>query len=97
MGKRKLALGLSLALMLVSIGSLIAQGLNLGIDFTGGTLVEVGYQQPVDTAQARATLAAEGFVDATVQHFGTTRDLLVRLAPQDELSSSDLSLSLIHI
>ncbi len=79
LGKRKLALILSVSLILISVGSLVARGLNPGIDFTGGTLVEVGYQQPVEVESVRVTLVENGFDDAIVQNFGTTRDVMVRL------------------
>ncbi len=91
MGKRRLALALSSLLILVSLGSLIFQGLKLGLDFTGGTLVEVGYEQPVDLARVRRLLAENGFEEATVQHFGSARDILIRLPAEPELSSADLS------
>ncbi len=91
MGKRRLALALSALLILVSLGSLIFQGLKLGLDFTGGTLVEVGYEQPVDLARVRRLLAENGFEEATVQHFGSAREILIRLPAEPELSSADLS------
>jgi len=91
MGKRKLALLLSISALLVAVASIAMRGLDLGIDFTGGTLVEVGYEQPADLTQVRGTLAAAGFKDATVQHFGTSKDVLVRLAPRGDMSSADLS------
>ncbi len=91
MGKRRLALALSALLILVSLGSLIFQGLKLGLDFTGGTLVEVGYAQPVDLARVRRLLAENGFEEATVQHFGSAREILIRLPAEPELSSADLS------
>ncbi len=91
MGSRKLAMIFSSALMLVALGSMIARGLNLGIDFTGGTLVEVGYSEPVDLADVRSALSTGGFDDAVVQHFGTSRDVLVRLAPKEEVESAVLS------
>jgi len=91
MGKRQLALALSALLILVSLGSLIFQGLKLGLDFTGGTLVEVGYAQPVDLARVRRLLAENGFEEATVQHFGSAREILIRLPAEPELSSADLS------
>jgi preprotein translocase subunit SecF len=91
MGKRKLALLLSTVAILVAIASLAVQQLNLGIDFTGGTLVEVGYEQPADLVAVRGALEAEGFGDATVQHFGTPKDVLVRLAPRDDVSNEQLS------
>ncbi|MCW8906542.1 MAG: protein translocase subunit SecF [Sedimenticola sp.] len=91
MGKRKLAMVVSIILLLISLGSVLTRGLSLGIDFTGGTLVEVGYTEAVELAKVRQVLAAEGFGDATVQHFGTSRDVLVRLAPKSELQGAELS------
>ena len=91
MGGRKLALIFSATLMVIALGSIIARGLNLGIDFTGGTLVEVGYSEPVDLAKVRSALKADGFSDATVQHFGTSQDVLVRLAPREDVDSAVLS------
>lgn len=82
MGKRKFAIVFSLLLIAVSIGSLAVRGLNFGLDFTGGTLIEVGYAQPVDLQQVRGALDKAGFGDAVVQHFGTAKDVLVRLAPR---------------
>ncbi len=81
----------SIAAILVSIFSVVTQGLNLGIDFTGGTLVEVGYQEPAELQKVRQALADNGFGDAMAQHFGSSRDVLVRLAPRDDISSAKLS------
>jgi preprotein translocase subunit SecF len=91
MGKRNLAMYGSIAVVLIALLAIIVRGLNLGIDFTGGTLVEVGYQQPVALQEVRAALSDAGFDDMTVQHFGTTRDVLVRLAPQGDSDSAKLS------
>jgi preprotein translocase subunit SecF len=91
MGKRKLAMILSLSLILVALGSIVARGLNLGIDFTGGTLVEVGFSSPVELPLVREKLLSEGFGDAVVQHFGTSKDVLIRLAPRPDLESAELS------
>ncbi len=91
MGQRKLALLLSTAAILVALVSVLLRGLSLGIDFTGGTLVEMGYPQAVELPMIRDTLTANGFEDATVQHFGTSRDVLVRLAPRDDISNAELS------
>lgn len=77
--------------MIISIGSLAVRGLQMGIDFTGGTLIEVGYQKPADLTVLRNTLDAEGFDDATVQNFGTAKDVLIRLKPHEGVSSADLS------
>jgi preprotein translocase subunit SecF len=91
MAMRKFALVFSVAVILVSIFSVVTRGLNLGIDFTGGTLVEVGYQEAAELQKVRQTLADNGFGDALAQHFGSSRDVLVRLAPRDDISSADLS------
>ena len=90
MSKRKLAMALSAILLLVSIASLAVRGLNFGIDFTGGTLIEVGYPESADLVKVREDLSSAGFDSAVVQHFGTSQDVLIRLAPTGE-SSADLS------
>ena len=90
-GNRNIALIFSSVLMVISIGSLAVRGLQMGIDFTGGTLIEVGYQKPADLTMLRNTLDAEGFDDATVQNFGTAKDVLIRLKPHEGVSSADLS------
>lgn len=97
MGQRKLALIFSGVLLLVSLVSVGVRGLNYGIDFTGGTLIEVGYPQSADLGQVRIDLAAAGFPEATVQYFGTTRDVLVRLAPRDDLSKAELSSNVLRL
>ncbi len=79
LGKRKLALLVSSILILVSVAAFFIRGLNFGIDFTGGTLVEVGYQDAVAVESVRTALQQGDFEDAVVQHFGTARDVLVRL------------------
>ena len=96
MGKRRLALVLSTVLILASLASLFTQGLKLGIDFTGGTLIEVGYAEPVDLAGVRKALAEAGFPDAQVQHFGSSRDVLIRIAPRESESSAELSSRLLR-
>lgn len=78
-------------LMVLSIGSLAVRGLQMGIDFTGGTLIEVGYQKAADLTALRNTLDTEGFGDATVQNFGTAKDVLIRLKLHEGVSSADLS------
>ena len=90
-GNRNIALIFSGVLMIISIGSLAIRGLQMGIDFTGGTLIEVGYQKAADLTVLRNTLDAEGFDDATVQNFGTAKDVLIRLKPHEGVSSADLS------
>ncbi len=91
MGKRKLAIVVSIILMLVSIGSLLTQKLEFGIDFTGGVLIEVGYTDAVELDVIRGQLAEAGYPDATVQNFGSASDVLIRLSPREEQSSADIS------
>jgi len=90
-GNRNIALTFSGIVMLISIVSLSVRGLQMGIDFTGGTLIEVGYQQPADLTLLRKTLDESGFGDATVQNFGTTKDVLIRLKVEEGVTSADLS------
>ncbi|MEJ2529288.1 MAG: protein translocase subunit SecF, partial [Gammaproteobacteria bacterium] len=89
--KRRLAYVFSAICILITIFSVVTRGMNLGIDFTGGTLVEVGYQSAAELQQVRQKLADSGFSDAMAQHFGTSSDVLVRLAPRKGVSSADLS------
>ncbi|MED5314615.1 MAG: protein translocase subunit SecF [Pseudomonadota bacterium] len=77
---RWLAVALSAIAMLAAIASLSLRQLNWGLDFTGGTLVEVEYSDSADLSAIRATLDQEGYVGAVVVSFGTDRDVLVRLA-----------------
>ena len=91
MGQRRMAVTFSGILLLVSVVSLAGRGLAFGIDFTGGTLIEVGYEQSVDVNTVRSTLTQAGYPDAVVQHFGTSRDVLVRVAPRADLSQADIS------
>ncbi|TSA39024.1 MAG: protein translocase subunit SecF [Methylococcaceae bacterium] len=90
-GNRNIALIFSSILSLVSLVALGVNGLQMGIDFTGGTLIEVGYQKPADISVLRSTLDDAGFADATVQNFGTAKDVLIRLKLQEGVSSVDLS------
>ena len=96
MGKRRLAFAFSLLLILVAIGSLATRGLNFGIDFTGGTLIEVGYSQPQELEPIRSVLQEGGFDAAQVQYFGSSREVLIRLAPREE-SQAELSSRLLSL
>ena len=91
MGIRKPMLLLSLVLLVGSIAELGIRGLNFGIDFSGGVLVEVGYPEAVELDAVRASLQQGGFAGATVQYFGTSSDVLIRLAPDAAESTAKLS------
>ncbi|UCE89899.1 MAG: protein translocase subunit SecF [Pseudomonadota bacterium] len=97
MSKRKLAAALSVALMVTAIVALAVRGLNFGLDFTGGTLIEVGYPQNVELAPVREALREGGYADAIVQHFGTARDVLVRIAPQEGRPSAEIGDEVLQI
>jgi len=83
MGARRIALIFSAVAIVFSLGSLITRGLNFGLDFSGGYLLEMSYSSEVDLADIRSALAEEGFENPLVQNFGTVSDVLVRLMPQD--------------
>ncbi|MBP7547976.1 MAG: protein translocase subunit SecF [Corallincola sp.] len=74
---------ISLTLVAIGLVSLATKGINWGLDFTGGTIVEVAYSQPVELDAVRQALDAGKVGAAVVQHFGTTTDVLIRLAPQE--------------
>lgn len=77
------ATAFSLVLIALCFFSLATRGLNWGLDFTGGTVVEVAFEQVVELDEVRGQLDGAGLNGATVQHFGTSRDLLIRMPPQD--------------
>ena len=81
---------LSMLLVLLSISSIAIKGINWGLDFTGGTVIEVGYDKAADLEVIRPLLATEGFSDAVIQHFGSSRDVLIRIAPREGLDSEHL-------
>ena len=79
----KPATWLSILLIVISLGSLSTKWLNWGLDFTGGTLIEVGFDQPANLSEVRTTLASANFDGAIVQHFGSSHEVMVRLAPRN--------------
>jgi preprotein translocase subunit SecF len=97
MGKRKPAMILSAALILISIVSLASLKLNVGIDFTGGSVIEVGYQQAVELQPIRNALETSGFGDAIVQHFGSAKEVLIRLVPKVDQDKAGLSSQIIGV
>lgn len=90
-GIRKFALAFSAILLIVSAYSIVTNSLNFGIDFTGGTMIEVGYPQPVDLGEVRTTLEQGGFEDALVQNFGSLSDVLIRLPVIETENMAELS------
>jgi len=84
MGHRRLAMIISAVVLTASLGSILARGLNLGIDFTGGVLLEVSYSDSVDLEAVRAALASAGYENALVQNFGSANDVLIRLPPVED-------------
>lgn len=83
MGGRRIALAFSAVLIIFSLGSLVTRGLNFGLEFTGGDLLEISYAGEADLADIRTTLLEEGFENPLVQIFGTVSDVLIRLPPQE--------------
>ena len=91
MAQRWTALVFSGVLIAIILISLAVQGLNYGLDFTGGTVLEVGYQEPIDTADISAALESTGVPGVTVQYFGSNRDVLLRIPPTGETNNAALS------
>lgn len=82
---------ISLITFLIAVGSLATRGLHLGVDFTGGTVIEVTYKQPPELNQIRERMIKIGFADPSVQNFGTSRDVLIRLPVKEGLTSAKVS------
>jgi preprotein translocase subunit SecF len=91
MSKRKVAAVFSILLLLSSITSLVMQGLNFGIDFTGGTMIELSYKEEVKLESIRSTLEKNGYGDAIVQNFGSIHDVLIRLPLLETENMAELS------
>ncbi len=97
MGSRKITSIISALLIISSIISLSYQGLNLGIDFTGGTLVEVGYPKTVDLDKVRQSFGNSDFNDVAIQYFGSAKEILIRIPPQKGLNSADISSGILEL
>lgn len=89
MAQRKVAAVFSLLLLIASIVSLSINGLKFGLDFTGGTQIEVGYEQPANVEQIRSQLEGAGFPDPIVVHFGSQTDILVRMQQDSDAKLGD--------
>lgn len=90
MGRRHLAAGTSLFLVLASLVLLAVSGLNFGLDFTGGTLVELRFQSAAPVDAVRIELADNGFADASVQHSGSDHDVLIRIGARADAEAFEL-------
>ncbi|MCR6702225.1 MAG: protein translocase subunit SecF [Dokdonella sp.] len=89
MGWRKASLAISCLLMILSAGVIFVRGLDYGLDFTGGALVEVIYQEPAEVADVRSALTAAGFENPVVQSLGGTREFAIRFAPREDEAAAD--------
>jgi len=94
---RKMAIIFSALMMLASIGFVSTKGLNLGLDFTGGTVIEVGFSQEANLKNVRDTLSSNGFDDAIVQSFGSPRDVLIRLAPRNDINAETIGSEVLKV
>ena len=83
MGVRNVAFGVTVLLTVLALFSMFHKGMNYGLDFTGGTLIELTYEKPADVTKVRAQLNEAGYNEAIVQSFGATTDLLVRMPGED--------------
>jgi preprotein translocase subunit SecF len=88
---------ISLITFLLAVVFLVTKGLNFGVDFTGGTVMEVTYPQSADLAKVRGLLETAGYKDVTVQNFGGARDVLIRLPAKAELSGGKLSEAVMEV
>jgi preprotein translocase subunit SecF len=94
---RKVALIFSIVLMLASVVSLATNKLNFGLDFTGGTLIEIGFEESADLTKVRAIMDSNGFDDAVVQLYGSSRDVVIRLAPREDVKAEMLGNQVLDI
>ncbi|MTW20763.1 protein translocase subunit SecF [Allochromatium palmeri] len=93
MGRRHIASWLSIGALVICLLSILFRGFDFGLDFTGGTVIELGYAQPTELSDVRAALETEGLGSATIQYFGSRTDILIRLAPQDGVEEASAQLS----
>lgn len=96
-GVRKYALIISALLLMTAVYSIVTKGLNFGIDFTGGTMIEIAYPQSADLNAIRDTLSDNGYDDAVVQNFGSLNDVLVRLPVIEDQNMAALSNAVVDI
>ncbi len=97
MSYRKVAVLLSIILMAASVFSLATNKLNFGLDFTGGTLIEVGFEKTADLNEIRAIMETNGFDDAVVKFYGSSRDVVIRLATREGVKAEMLGNQVLDI
>lgn len=94
---RNYAMAFSVLLMLAAVTSLVTNKLNFGLDFTGGTLIEVGFEQAADLTQIRQIMDSNGFDDAVVQLYGSSKDVVIRLAQREDVKAEMLGNQIIDM
>lgn len=94
---RKIAMVFSALLMIASIASLAVNKLNFGLDFTGGTLIEVGFEQAADLQKLRKLMQDNGHDDAKVQFYGSSRDVVIRLGLREDVKAEMLGNEILSI
>lgn len=97
MGMTRVAFIFTLLLIGISVAAVATRGLNFGIDFTGGTLVELGYTEPADLRVIRAALGGSEFDGSSVQNFGSSREVLVRLPISEDVTAADVSSRILEL
>lgn len=96
-GRQREAMILSSALIVISLLAILIRGMNLGVDFTGGYTIEVGYEQAPNLETIRGAMTAAEMPDSQVQTFGKSTDVLIRMAPREDLSSADVSTEVLRV
>ncbi|HGJ5858150.1 MAG TPA: protein translocase subunit SecF [Arsenophonus nasoniae] len=92
-----LAFGISIALFILSITVISLKGFNWGLDFTGGTVIEINLSQPEDLDKIRASLANNGYREPLIQNFGSSRDIMIRLPPTEGVAGQEIGKSIISV
>lgn len=92
-----LAFAISIALFILSVTVISLKGFNWGLDFTGGTVIEINLSQPADLDKIRASLANNGYQEPLIQNFGSSRDIMIRLPPTEGVADQEIGKSIISV
>lgn len=92
-----LAFGISIALFILSVTVISLKGFNWGLDFTGGTVIEINLSQPADLDKIRESLANNGHQEPLIQNFGSSRDIMIRLPPTEGVAGQEIGKSIISV